>query len=177
MKITSHDAEKATIIAVAQAMATAARTAPKAVGIDHIETLILTGEDLLPLADTMEALGKEYDKAFFIRDAGNVRNSSAVLLIGATGGVRGLNDICGYCGSKNCAACISDGNSCVYNTIDMGIAIGSAVAIAADAHIDNRVMFSIGAAALKMNLMDDNVKVLLGIPLSATKKSIYHDRG
>jgi len=177
MKITSHDAEQATVIAVAQAMATAARTAPKARGYHYIETMILTGEDMMALADKTEELGNKHNVAFFVRDAGNVRNSTAVLLIGTALDVRGLGDACGYCGSKNCAECVKDDHRCVYDTIDMGIAIGSAVSVAAAHHIDNRVMFSIGAAARELGLLGEKVKVVLGIPLSETKKSISHDRG
>ena len=60
--------------------------------------------------------------------------------------------------------------------MDLGIALGSAVSIAADNRIDNRIMFSAGVAAMEMNLLGPGVGEIIGIPLSATKKSIYFDR-
>jgi len=58
--------------------------------------------------------------------------------------------------------------------LDLGIAIGSAVKVASDLNVDNRVMFTIGVAALALGLMDADV--VIGIPLSATGKNIYFDR-
>ena len=58
----------------------------------------------------------------------------------------------------------------------LGIAAGSAAGVAADARIDNRIIFSAGRAALSLKLMGDRVKVILSIPLSATGKSPYFDR-
>ena len=40
---------------------------------------------------------------------------------------------------------------CVFNTGDLNLAIGSAVSLAADLRVDNRVMFSIGKAAINKN--------------------------
>ena len=50
------------------------------------------------------------------------------------------------------------------------------VSAAADSRIDNRVMFSAGRAALSMQVMDEDVKVILAVPLSAGSKSPYFDR-
>jgi uncharacterized ferredoxin-like protein len=66
---------------------------------------------------------------------------------------------------------------CVFNTGDLGIAIGSAVSIAADHRVDNRVMYSVGQAVLEMGLFPPEVKIAYGIPLSATSKSPFFDRG
>jgi uncharacterized ferredoxin-like protein len=60
---------------------------------------------------------------------------------------------------------------------DLGIAVGSAVSVAADHRIDNRVMFSVGRAALKLGLLPDDVVNCYGIPLSISSKSIFFDRG
>jgi uncharacterized ferredoxin-like protein len=43
-------------------------------------------------------------------------------------------------------------------------------------HVDNRVMYSIGYAVLRMNILPEDVKIVYGIPLSATGKNIYFDR-
>ena len=61
---------------------------------------------------------------------------------------------------------------------DLGIAIGSAVSVAAAHHVDNRVMFSAGKAALNLKLFDDSqVCIAYGIPLSVSGKSPFFDRG
>lgn len=176
MKIQSDAAERNAVLSTAEAMAAAARTAPKTRGLDYLKTLILTDEDLEVLADCMEKLGAAYGQSFLIRDAANIRKSTAVLLIGTAHHYRGLNEICQFCGSKNCEECAKEENCCAYDPIDLGIAIGSAVSVAASAHIDNRVMFSVGVAARELNLFEENLPMIIGIPLSATGKSVYFDR-
>jgi uncharacterized ferredoxin-like protein len=65
---------------------------------------------------------------------------------------------------------------CAFNNIDLGIALGSAVSIAADSRVDNRIMFSVGMAARELKYFDENVRIIMGISLSASSKSIYFDR-
>lgn len=82
---------------VAELMALAARTAPKAGGKDYVGMRILEGGDLARLADAMVAYGKESGKKNFDRDGENVRRSDAVLLLSLDRPqVAGLN--CGACG-------------------------------------------------------------------------------
>jgi len=59
---------------------------------------------------------------------------------------------------------------------DLGIAVGSAVSVAADHRIDNRVMYSAGKGALRLGIFPEDIKIIWGIPLSAGAKSIYYDR-
>ena len=59
---------------------------------------------------------------------------------------------------------------------DVGIAIGSAAAAAADARVDSRVMFSVGRAARSLGLLGASVTLVLGIPLSVSGKSPFFDR-
>ena len=83
-----EQAEKDAVSMVAALMAASARTAPKARGVDATDSLILDGDDLEELAAAMERKGKgksPYWSSVFTRDANNVRNSSAVLLIGVKG--------------------------------------------------------------------------------------------
>ncbi len=58
--------------------------------------------------------------------------------------------------------------------LDMGIALGSAVKTASLLNADSRIMYRIGPVAREMGLIDADV--VMGIPLSATGKSIYFDR-
>jgi uncharacterized ferredoxin-like protein len=169
------DAETDAIFAVADLMATAAKTAPKGSGKDTICTAIVSGEDKDKLRDTLEALGKEYGEDFMVRDSGNIDNSTCVVLIGCYDTYFGLNN-CGMCGFKNCGENKKHGCPCIFNVTDLGIAVGSAVSVAADHRIDNRVMYSVGRAAIKLGVLGDNVKLCYGIPLSVSNKSIYFDR-
>ncbi len=177
MLISSQKAEEQAVLNLACAVCAAVRTAPKACGIDHLDTAVLTGEDKEKLAAEMRRIGKEFgdDAAFFVRDAANVDASGAVVLVGAQYKTRGLDELCGACGFANCAACAAAGAACVYTSIDLGIALGSAVALAAGQHADNRIMFSIGKAAAALGLLGKH-KLIMGIPLSVSGKSPFFDR-
>jgi uncharacterized ferredoxin-like protein len=59
---------------------------------------------------------------------------------------------------------------------DLGIAIGSAVAVAADRRVDTRIMYSIGYAMLHFGMLPGDVVVAHGIPLSASSKNPFFDR-
>lgn len=179
----SAEAEREAILEVARLMAVSARTAPKGRGLDSIKTLILHGDDELErLAKAMEER-RENDPSswFFKRNAEDVRNSTAVLLIGVTGEPKRIEQPlnCGACG-HNCQAILkakkidtgdARGPMCLFQGIDLGIALGSAVKAASDFGIDNRIMYSIGATARKLKLIDADF--VMGIPLSATGKNIY----
>jgi uncharacterized ferredoxin-like protein len=171
----------------ASLMAISARTAPKTRGVDSVKTLVLTGSDLEPLAAAMEKKVEEKSTQilFFKRDADNVRASAAVLLIGVSRNPKKmelpLN--CGACGYKNCKDLLAAGKRegedftgplCIFQAVDLGIALGSAAKLAGELNIDNRMMYSIGAAAKKLNLLDSDL--IVGIPLSVTGKNPYFDR-
>ena len=88
---TMQSAERDAIFAVADLMAAAAKTAPKGSGRDTIVTAIVSGETKDQLRDKLTELGTKYEEAFMVRDAGNVDNSTCVLLIGCTDTYMGLN--------------------------------------------------------------------------------------
>ena len=177
MLIRSQKAEEQAVLNLAYAVCVAARTAPKARGEDCVDTMVLTGDDKAQIAEEMRRIGKDLgeDGAYFSRDAANVDVSAAVVLIGAKYQPRGLNERCGLCGFVNCAACTEAGAACVFTSMDLGVALGSAVAIAADQRVDNRIMFSIGKAAANLNLLGE-YKMIMGIPLSVSGKSPFFDR-
>jgi uncharacterized ferredoxin-like protein len=163
---------------VAELMSLAARTAPKGRGDDFIAIQIVEGDDLRTLGEKMIEFGERTGKDLFDRDGNNVINSAAVLLIGIKDAKPlGLN--CGACGSETCIKPNTydgefSGPQCCLRMLDLGIAIGSAVKMAAMLNADNRIMYRIGPVAREMGLMDADV--ILGIPVSATGKSIYFDR-
>jgi uncharacterized ferredoxin-like protein len=177
MFIDSKGAEEQAVLAAARDMCAAARTAPKACGVDELDTAILTGADKDALAAKMREIGASLgDKGgFFIRDAGNVDASSAVVLIGALYNTRKLGGLCRLCGFEGCTSCTQAGATCVFAPMDLGIALGSAVAIAADRRLDNRMMFTAGKAAAALGHLGEH-NMIIGIPLSASGKSPFFDR-
>lgn len=172
----SEDMEMRAVLEAAARMCAAARTAPKARGFDYIHTLTLTGADKDAVADEMERIGNESGAAFFIRDAGNVRTAQALVLIGVEETQRGLGDICGYCHYAECGECAANNGVCVFPSIDLGIALGSAAASAADCRVDSRVLFSAGNAAMKLGLMGEKIRQIHALPISVSGKSPFFDR-
>ncbi len=170
----SVEAELLAIEQVANLMAAAARTAPKARGIDNIQIIILTEKDKEKLIPKMLEIAKRGNRPSFERDAKTIENVKCCVIIGAKNNPAGLN--CGFCGFKTCDELKSKGGICAYNSMDLGIALCSAAVIANQFHIDNRLMFSIGKAALELGLFEKDIKQAMGIPLSATGKNIFFDR-
>ena len=177
MFIDSKKAEETAILNLAYSVCAAVRTAPKARGEDLLDAAILTGEDKDRLTAEMRKFGDGLgeDGKVFYRDAANVDASTAVVLVGARGETRGLGARCRLCGFADCAACEKAGAVCVYPPLDLGIALGSAVSLVADNRVDNRIMFTIGKAATRLGLLGE-AKLILGIPLSASGKSVFFDR-
>ena len=175
MIIVSREAELSAILETAEAMCAAARTAPKACGIDRLDTAILTGEDKDALSAEMRRIAEKSGDDFFRRDADNVDRSEAVVLIGTSEGPRGVDRVCSLCGYDGCVDNAVNDGKCVLNSVDLGIAVGSAVSIAADRRVDNRVMFTAGKAAAALGLLGEK-QLIFGIPLSVTGKSPFFDR-
>lgn len=176
MRMDSKAAEEAAVLRCAQQMCAAMRTAPKARGIDELQTLILTGDEKDSLAKEMDRVGDVLGAGFFHRDANNVREAVAIVLVGTTYKPRGLNELCQLCNNRSCAETLEKNAVCVFDPLDLGIAIGSAVAIAADERIDNRVLFSAGKAALAAGYFGDEITLIMGIPLSCAGKNPFFDR-
>ena len=111
------------VLDVARQMMTAARTAPKGKGVDIIEIAMVTGDDLKVLSDKMVAMVEEHGMKFFLRDAANILQAECVIIIGTREQAQGLN--CGHCGYPTCTGRL-EGVPCAVNSVDVGIAIGSA---------------------------------------------------
>ena len=167
-------------------MAASARTAPKAGGKDFLEIVVITkDEDLKKIADAMkEYAPRSTNEAYWLRDASNIKNSQALLLVGLGKPVTAGYD-CGGCGYPTCTEFakhrkIQDkdmgytGPHCVMRMIDIGVALSSAAKTASLLNVDNRVQQRVGAAARAMGLIKG--EVVMGIPASITGKSIYYDR-
>ena len=194
MIINERTSRHENVIAAARQLLIAARTAPKARGVDIIEAALIEGDELRQLADRMVEIGNERNRPSFVRDAGNVLQSEAVVVIGTKLQSLGLN--CGHCGFPTCAerqsgingviksidSQLSTLNSqlkdvpCVMNSIDVGIALGSACATAADLRLDTRIMYSIGVAAEELQFLGNDIHITVGIAISASSKSPFFDR-
>lgn len=174
MIINEQETRNQHTLSIAHAMMAAARTAPKGKGIDRLEIKAVYGDDLGRLAAEMRAYSEHSGFKFFLRDAGNVEQAECVVLIGTSLGVLNLN--CGYCGFATCTQKMEfPAIPCAFNPGDLGIAIGSAVSVAADNRIDNRILYSAGRSALDLGLMPQS-KIAYGIVLSCTSKNPFFDR-
>lgn len=172
MILNERDARHEHMLYVAKQMMTAARTAPKGKGVDVIEAAVVTGKEIKILSDEMIRLNGENGLMFFLRDAENILSAEAIVLIGTHEHLQGLN--CSYCGFATCAEKPAD-TPCAINSIDVGIAIGSACATAADLRVDSRVMFSAGLAAQSLDWLS-GCRNVIAIPISCSSKNPFFDR-
>jgi len=172
----SDTIEKEALFEVARLMAAAARTAPKAKGIDTILTMVIDGEEKGAVADEMRRIaGDNENLASFKRDAGNVDASEYVVVVAVIDKPVGLS-VCSTCGFENCAAAKKAGAPCAFNISDLGTAACSACAVASHHWVDNRLMYTAGYAVKNLGLFGTEVRMCLGIPISVSGKSIYFDR-
>jgi len=162
------------LLHVAGEMMTAARTAPKGKGIDIIEVMLATGETIGMLSKAMLEYAGKTGLGFIARDAANILHAEAIVLIGTKHQSQGLN--CGYCGFDSCEEKTrSPDVPCSLNSVDVGIAIGSACAVAADHRVDSRVMFSVGRVALELDMLPGCANIF-AIPISCSSKNPFFDR-
>lgn len=173
MVYNERDVRKESVLEAARKIMVAARTAPKAKGVDVIEVCTITGEDITTLSEEMRRAAEENGFKFFLRDADNILQAEAVVLIGTYELCQGLN--CGRCGYDLCTD-RKEGVPCAINSVDVGIAIGSACATAADLRIDTRVMHSAGITAMRPGMVFEGLKDVYAIPLSCKSKNPFFDR-
>lgn len=164
-----------TLEQIAFEMCIAARTAPKTRGVDLIKTAVITGEDVDNIIKKMEEIHARIGRESFKRNAESLKECSVIVLIGAQIKTNNLKP-CSLCGFKDCDENEKNNAVCAFNSIDLGIALGSAVSIASDKRIDNRIMWTIGMAALELKIFDESVRMVMGVPLSAKGKNIFFDR-
>ncbi len=176
MLVLNDAIETSALIRAAEALCVAARTAPKGKGKDLLVTALVTGEDKARLQEQMKLVGERDGVSFFLRDADNLVHAPVVVLIGTRKEPLKI-PACGYCGFTDCDAMTDAGGTCSFNTGDLGIAVGSAAALAADFRIDNRIMYTAGKAAVELGLLGKDVKIAYGIPLAAKGKNPFFDRG
>jgi len=171
-----HQLKNEAVMEVARLMLIAARTAPKGRGVDNLHMVVFTHEDIGKIAFIMKEMGERLDNSIFVRDSLNLLQADALILVGTRIKALGLKD-CGLCGFGSC----EEKNKhpqipCVFNTGDLGIAIGSAVSVAMDHRVDNRIMYTVGYAAIHAGMLPEDIKIAYGIPLSVSSKNPFFDR-
>lgn len=174
MAIEYEHIQKSILQQVAEQMCVAARTAPKTRGRDHLIIKILDSTEKGQIMAKMKEIAERDSLPSCARDAENIKNIDYMVLIGTKKNTLGLN--CGFCGYPTCDELNTAGGVCAYNSMDLGIALGSCASLAARHHIDNRLMFSIGKAAVECGMLGDEAVQAIGIPLSATGKNPFFDR-
>ena len=186
--LTSQQAEQEAILTAAKLIMAAITTSPKTRGVSTLSSVLVQGEEKEKLAKAMEdhLLKKKSNLDFFNRDAQNIRQSAGVLLVGVRGTQpKKLEDFqnCGACGFPNCSQLIRAekkvgedyrGPLCAFQVMDLGIALGVAAKMAAELNIDNRLMYSAGAAAMNLGLLEADM--IIALPLSISEKNIFFDR-
>ena len=146
-------------VMVANLMAVAARTAPKAGGKDFLEIAVIDqDDDLKKIASAMKDYApRSTNEAYWRRDAANIENSQALVLIGlAKPNLAGYD--CGGCGYPTCKEFEKDrqihekdmgytGPHCIMRMMDIGVALASAAKTASLMNVDNRVQQRVAATA------------------------------
>lgn len=173
---TEEEIRKDAVLEVARLMMMAARTAPKGKGRDTLFVAMASASEIGAIAERMDEIARGEGLHFFSRDAANLRISEALVLIGTRLQPLGLR-YCGYCGLGDCVSKQEHPSvPCAFNLTDLGIALGSAASVASVHHVDNRIMYSAGRAALDLGLCGDGVTTVFAIPLSVGAKNPYFDR-
>jgi len=175
--IYEQELREETIFEVARKMMTAARTAPKAKGVDNTVIALLKEDGIKEVSEKLKEIARRDNLPdFFIRDAVNILSAKAMVVFGTKIMPLGLTP-CGMCGFKDCAEKNKHPqHPCVFNTGDLGIAMGSAASVAMDNRIDNRIMYTVGRALLELGALGEEVKIIYGMPLSVSEKNPFMDR-
>jgi uncharacterized ferredoxin-like protein len=178
------------MLEVAKACAVAAVKAQTLTGRLDLKMEILTGEDLEPMIQVLETLGKT--SAFQLHDATAFRTYKndgvlpPVLLLGADLTKPPLWN-CGGCGFPTCGeylkyvqknkavGILGYGPSCLWKVIDFGIAADYACACAAQHHAEARILSSLGAVSMFLGRLE-GCSVVLGLPVGPVGQNRWFDR-
>ena len=178
------------LLEVTKACAVAASKAPQLTGRLELKMEILTNEDLEPMIDVLETLGKT--SAFQLHDAMAFRTYAKagtlppVLLLGADL-IEPVLWNCGACGFPTCGKFLkytqknkgvgigAYGPSCLWKVIDFGVAADYACACAAMHRVEARLLFSLGAVSMFLNRLE-GCSFVLGLPVGPIGVNRWFDR-
>ncbi len=185
-----YEAANEHLLEVAKACAGAAAKAPLLTGKLGLRMEIVTGEDLEPMIQVLETLGKT--SAFQLHDATAFRSYKEegilppILLLGADLTQPPMWN-CGGCGFPTCGEYLkyvsrnksvgigAYGPSCLWKVIDFGIACDYACACAAQHKAEARILFSVGAVSLFLNRLE-GCSFILGLPIGPVGQHRWFDR-
>ncbi|MGC8501548.1 DUF2148 domain-containing protein [Desulfurella sp.] len=149
-------------------------SAPKAGGKDDVLVVnIPDKEQIKRILEKMVEISNQTNFGFYKRDSITCENVEQIIFVGAKDYYHNYN--CGYCGFETCDLCKKNGAFCALTITDCGIALGSLVKLASILGIDNRIMLSLGKAAIETGVIKGAV-VVYGVPLYVGSKSIFFDR-
>jgi uncharacterized ferredoxin-like protein len=178
------------LLEVAKACAVAAAKAPTLTGRLDLKMEILTGEDLEPMIQVLETLGKT--SAFQLHDATAFRSYKnegtlpPVLLLGADLCKPPLWN-CGGCGFPTCGEYLkylsknkgvgvgAYGPSCLWKVIDFGMAADQACACASMHRAEARMLFSLGAVSMFLGRLEGS-SFVVGLPIGPVGQNRWFDR-
>ncbi len=148
----------------ALAMISRAKSAPKAKGVDNLVYYLLEKNDIKKVSKKLEDLAIEKDIPFFLRDSKNISNLDYIVLIGLKKA------------SDKTYKKLKIEDNVHFDSVNLGIALGSAVSVANLYGIDTRIMYTIGYAIRNMDITKHELQDAYGIPLSISEKNIFFDR-
>lgn len=174
----------------AQLLLASATTSPRVGGIDEISIHVLDDRDAIEdLAICIEKMAGDNPRwEFFRSDAVQVRDSDVVMIMAdRRSGHDPMDSNCNLCGHLLCDAWreaerVPEGPSvafrgpfCLMRSLNMSYALNGAVILARQLGIDHTIKMSVGAAALRMDLLPYKSGIALGFLASVTEKSPYQD--
>jgi uncharacterized ferredoxin-like protein len=175
---------------VAKACAAAAAKAPSLTGGLGLRMEILTDEDIEPMIQVLETLGKT--SAFQLHDATAFRTykedgiAPPVLLLGVDATVPVMWN-CGACGFPTCGAFLkykkknkgvgiaAYGPSCLWKLVDFGVACDYACACAAQHKAEARILGSFGPVSLFLGRLE-GCSIVLALPIGPVGSNRWFDR-
>jgi uncharacterized ferredoxin-like protein len=151
--------------------------------------MIITGEDVLPIVEVMEAFAQVMPPAggdaMFMRLAYEQGRMPTLLLIGADLRTSTIGYDCGACGFDTCGefntysrenppslGVIYQGPSCIWKTIDFSISCAWACAAAWQYNITNRIQGTSGMAAQMLGC-PEGCSTVLGMPVGPADEDMY----
>lgn len=149
-------------------------SAPKAGGKDDVLVASVSDKNQIQqILKKMIEISKRTEFGFYKRDALTCQSIEHIIFVGAKIYYHNYN--CGFCGFDTCDKCKQNGAYCALTITDCGIALGSLVKLASILGIDNRIMLSLGKAAIEIGIVK-NVFSAYGVPLYVGPKNIFFDR-
>lgn len=174
----------------AKLLLASATTTPRVGGVDEISIHVLETrdeiEDMAICIDRMAADNPCWD--FFRSDAVQVRDSDVVMIVAdRRSGHDPMDSDCNLCGYMVCSglreaeklpedpSLAFRGPFCLLRSLNMSYALNGMVTLARQLGIDHTVKMSVGAAAVRMDLIPYKCGIALGFLASVTEKNPYKD--